>query len=120
MLLSPICSATAFRCAARSARRSRCADTGGAGVTFQASAAYAAVTNSSIGAMARAALGCMDVIINLMPAENPFQDPLRFERRVPECVVVIFGANGDLTKRKLMPALYRLGHDPRPSPAVCW
>jgi len=45
--------------------------------------------------------------------ENPFQDPLRFERRVPECVVVIFGANGDLTKRKLLPALYRLAFDRR-------
>jgi glucose-6-phosphate 1-dehydrogenase len=48
-----------------------------------------------------------------MPVENPFQDPLRFERQVPECVVVIFGANGDLTKRKLMPALYRLAYDRR-------
>jgi len=48
-----------------------------------------------------------------MRSENPFQDPLRFERRVPECVVVIFGANGDLTKRKLMPALYRLAYDRR-------
>jgi len=45
--------------------------------------------------------------------ENPFHDPLRLERRVPECVVVIFGANGDLTKRKLMPALYRLAYDRR-------
>src|SRR5579862_7429650 len=45
--------------------------------------------------------------------DNPFQDPLRFERRVPECVMVIFGANGDLTKRKLMPALYRLAYDRR-------
>jgi glucose-6-phosphate 1-dehydrogenase len=48
-----------------------------------------------------------------MPMENPFQDPLRFERRVPECAVVIFGANGDLTKRKLLPALYRLAYDRR-------
>ena len=48
-----------------------------------------------------------------MAAENPLHDPLRFERRVPECVVVIFGANGDLTKRKLMPALYRLAYDRR-------
>ena len=63
--------------------------------------------------MARAARECMDVIIDSMPPENPFQDPLRFERRVPECVVVIFGANGDLTKRKLMPALYRLAYDRR-------
>jgi glucose-6-phosphate 1-dehydrogenase len=48
-----------------------------------------------------------------MPDQNPFQDPLRFERRVPECVIVIFGANGDLTKRKLMPALFRLAYDRR-------
>ena len=50
-------------------------------------------------------------MLDSMPNENPFQDPLRFERRVPECAVVIFGANGDLTKRKLMPALYRLAAD---------
>ena len=48
-----------------------------------------------------------------MPIENPFQDPLRFERQTPECVIVIFGANGDLTKRKLLPALYRLAFDRR-------
>jgi glucose-6-phosphate 1-dehydrogenase len=48
-----------------------------------------------------------------MSTPNPFQDPLRFERRVPECAIVIFGANGDLTKRKLMPALYRLAYDRR-------
>jgi len=48
-----------------------------------------------------------------MPLENPFQDPLRFERQVPECAVAIFGANGDLTKRKLLPALYRLAYDRR-------
>jgi glucose-6-phosphate 1-dehydrogenase len=45
--------------------------------------------------------------------QNPFADPLRFERRVPECAMVIFGANGDLTKRKLLPALYRLAYDRR-------
>jgi glucose-6-phosphate 1-dehydrogenase len=48
-----------------------------------------------------------------MPAENPFHDPLRFERRVPECAIVIFGANGDLTRRKLMPSLYRLAFEHR-------
>ncbi len=47
---------------------------------------------------------------------NPFQDPLRFERRVPPCVLVIFGANGDLTKRKLLPALYRLAYEHRLPP----
>ena len=41
---------------------------------------------------------------------NPFQDPLRFERGVPPCAMVIFGANGDLARRKLIPALYRLAH----------
>src|SRR3984893_11721284 len=51
-----------------------------------------------------------------MTLANPFQDPLRFERRVPECTVVIFGANGDLTKRKLMPSLYRLMYERRLSP----
>jgi glucose-6-phosphate 1-dehydrogenase len=48
-----------------------------------------------------------------MPNDNPFQDPLRFERQAPECAAVIFGANGDLTKRKLIPALYRLAYDRR-------
>src|SRR3954468_3541661 len=51
-----------------------------------------------------------------MPEANPFQDPLRFERRVPPCAIVIFGANGDLTKRKLIPALYRLAYDRRIPP----
>src|SRR5260221_14283993 len=51
-----------------------------------------------------------------MPVANPFQDPLRFERRVPEGRVVIFGANGALTKRKLLPALYRLMYERRLSP----
>ena len=48
-----------------------------------------------------------------MPEQNPFHDPLRFERRVPPCAMVIFGANGDLTKRKLLPALYRLAYEQR-------
>src|SRR5690242_17146394 len=51
-----------------------------------------------------------------MAVANPFQDPLRFERRIPECTVVIFGANGDLTRRKLMPALYRLMYERRLAP----
>ncbi len=44
---------------------------------------------------------------------NPFQDPLRFDKRAPDSIVVIFGANGDLTKRKLLPALYNLARDRR-------
>ena len=48
-----------------------------------------------------------------MADPNPFIDSLRFERRIPECTIVIFGANGDLAKRKLLPALYSLAHDRR-------
>jgi glucose-6-phosphate 1-dehydrogenase len=33
---------------------------------------------------------------------------MRLEPTAPPCVVVIFGASGDLTRRKLLPALYRL------------
>jgi len=33
---------------------------------------------------------------------------MRLERVAPPCVVVIFGATGDLTRRKLLPALYQL------------
>ncbi len=51
-----------------------------------------------------------------MTTANPFQDPLRFERHMPACIVVIFGANGDLTKRKLLPALYRLMYERRLAP----
>ncbi len=40
--------------------------------------------------------------------DNPLRQGLRLERTAGPCVVVIFGASGDLTKRKLVPALYRL------------
>jgi glucose-6-phosphate 1-dehydrogenase len=53
----------------------------------------------------------------MTPTEaNPFADSFRFERRGPPCTVVIFGANGDLTKRKLIPALYRLAYERRIPP----
>ena len=51
-----------------------------------------------------------------MGQDNPFQDSLRFGRRVPPCAIVIFGANGDLTRRKLMPALYALAAERRLPP----
>jgi glucose-6-phosphate 1-dehydrogenase len=41
------------------------------------------------------------------------EDRLRFDLPVPPAAMVIFGANGDLTKRKLMPALYRLAYERR-------
>src|SRR6201995_1358693 len=40
--------------------------------------------------------------------ENPLRQGIRLEKTAEPCVVVIFGASGDLTKRKLVPALYRL------------
>jgi glucose-6-phosphate 1-dehydrogenase len=41
-------------------------------------------------------------------AENPLREGLRLERTPAPCALVIFGASGDLTKRKLVPALYAL------------
>jgi glucose-6-phosphate 1-dehydrogenase len=40
--------------------------------------------------------------------ENPLLEGLRLQRRPEPCVLVIFGASGDLTRRKLFPALYSL------------
>jgi glucose-6-phosphate 1-dehydrogenase len=39
---------------------------------------------------------------------NPLLEGLQLRRRPEPCVLVIFGASGDLTQRKLMPALYSL------------
>ena len=39
---------------------------------------------------------------------NPLREGLATERIPAPCAVVIFGASGDLTKRKLIPALYNL------------
>jgi glucose-6-phosphate 1-dehydrogenase len=40
--------------------------------------------------------------------ENPLAEGLQLRRTADPCVLTIFGASGDLTKRKLMPALYAL------------
>jgi glucose-6-phosphate 1-dehydrogenase len=40
--------------------------------------------------------------------ENPMRAGMRLARAAEPCAVVIFGASGDLAKRKLIPALYRL------------
>jgi glucose-6-phosphate 1-dehydrogenase len=40
--------------------------------------------------------------------QNPLLEGLQIRRRPESCVLVIFGASGDLTQRKLMPALYAL------------
>ena len=40
--------------------------------------------------------------------ENPLLEGLQLRRRSEPCIVVIYGASGDLAQRKLMPALYAL------------
>ncbi len=44
-------------------------------------------------------------------ASNPLREGLRDVRRPEPCSMVIFGASGDLTHRKLVPALYSLFRD---------
>src|SRR5216110_3897729 len=55
-------------------------------------------------------------------ADQPDLNPLRegiSARAVPQpCTIVIFGATGDLTNRKLIPALYNLAADGDLPPAV--
>jgi glucose-6-phosphate 1-dehydrogenase len=41
-------------------------------------------------------------------AENPLLEGLRLRRSPDACAMVIFGASGDLTRRKIFPALYSL------------
>src|SRR6185437_8788868 len=47
---------------------------------------------------------------------NPLRAGLRLQRTAPPCTMVIFGASGDLTRRKLMPALYALAKMQRLAP----
>src|SRR2546429_2979547 len=52
------------------------------------------------------------------PGPNPLREGLS-TRAVPQpCAIVIFGATGDLTHRKLIPALYNLAADGELPPAV--
>jgi glucose-6-phosphate 1-dehydrogenase len=46
-------------------------------------------------------------------ASNPLQDGLRLEPTPGPTTLVIFGATGDLTRRKLLPALYHLSRGQR-------
>jgi glucose-6-phosphate 1-dehydrogenase len=47
---------------------------------------------------------------------NPLIEPERSLRVIDPCIVVIFGATGDLMGKKLAPALYNLGHEGLLSP----
>jgi glucose-6-phosphate 1-dehydrogenase len=46
--------------------------------------------------------------VAVVEAQNPLLEGLRLRRRPDPCILVIFGASGDLTAKKLMPALYSL------------
>ena len=50
--------------------------------------------------------------------ENPLRVGLRQERMPDPQILVIFGASGDLTKRKLVPAIYQMRQDRRLPPEV--
>lgn len=43
--------------------------------------------------------------------QNPLEDASQGRKTPDPCVIVIFGATGDLTGRKLLPALYNLARD---------
>ena len=49
-------------------------------------------------------------------AVNPLAEGLESDRRAPPCALVVYGASGDLTHRKLAPALEALAADRRLSP----
>jgi glucose-6-phosphate 1-dehydrogenase len=46
----------------------------------------------------------------LATEENPLLEGLELRRRPEPCVLTIFGASGDLTRRKIFPALYALAY----------
>jgi glucose-6-phosphate 1-dehydrogenase len=46
--------------------------------------------------------------VTVTEQQNPLLEGLRVRRRPDPCLLVIFGASGDLTSKKLMPALYSL------------
>src|SRR5215217_7933819 len=67
-------------------------------------------------------LGCLETrryspgglpVSTMLATTNPLREGLRTELTAEPCVVVIFGATGDLTHRKLIPALYHLALDRR-------
>jgi len=52
-------------------------------------------------------------MIDTPAVENPLRSGLRMGRTPEPCTMVIFGATGDLTSRKLVPALYNLARERR-------
>jgi glucose-6-phosphate 1-dehydrogenase len=50
--------------------------------------------------------------------QNPLRAGLRMERTPSSCVLIIFGASGDLTSRKLLPALWALAESQQLAPGM--
>ncbi|HAG81097.1 MAG TPA: glucose-6-phosphate dehydrogenase, partial [Cyanobacteria bacterium UBA12227] len=50
--------------------------------------------------------------------ENPLRVGLQQERSPEPLIMVIFGASGDLTQRKLVPAIYQLKRERRLPPEI--
>ncbi|TSA29979.1 MAG: glucose-6-phosphate dehydrogenase [Verrucomicrobiaceae bacterium] len=55
---------------------------------------------------------------NTSPTANPLREGLTGRAQPEPCSLVIFGASGDLTHRKLVPALYNLAADGALPPAI--
>ncbi len=55
-------------------------------------------------------------MVNLL--ENPFRIGLRQERTPEPLILTIFGASGDLTQRKLVPAIYQMKRERRLPPEL--
>ena len=49
--------------------------------------------------------------LEVLTQPNPLREGLQQEKVPEPSILVIFGASGDLTQRKLLPALYSLAHD---------
>ncbi len=47
----------------------------------------------------------------MQPETNPFSEGLPDRRPIEPCIIVLFGATGDLTRRKLIPAFYHLARE---------
>lgn len=55
-----------------------------------------------------------------MNSKHPLEEPGQKSRHLEPCILVIFGVTGDLTARKLMPALYNLKREGQlPTKFVC-
>ena len=50
---------------------------------------------------------------------NPLREGIRLRRTPDPCAMVIFGASGDLTERKLIPALFYLTRERMLPPGFC-